>query len=53
MTYPVIWLTGLPCSGKTTIAKELAKNTRIEVLDGDDIRENEDGRERGQTDSYG
>ncbi|MFX1561155.1 MAG: adenylyl-sulfate kinase [Promethearchaeota archaeon] len=37
-----IWLTGLPSSGKTTIAQELLKrlnDTRhIEVMDGDDVR---------------
>ena len=36
--YKIFWLTGLPCSGKTTIAKELAKNIHAEILDGDDIR---------------
>lgn len=41
----VIWLTGLPGSGKTTIAKGLEKyfkdnNYRIEVLDGDFVRKN-------------
>ena len=34
----IFWLTGLPCAGKTTIAKELAKNIHAEILDGDDIR---------------
>lgn len=39
-----IWLTGLPCAGKTTIANELSKILRekgykVEVLDGDVIRE--------------
>lgn len=39
----VIWLTGLPSSGKTTIAYALAKRLRIgglpvEVLDGDEVR---------------
>ena len=33
--YKIFWLTGLPCSGKTTIAKELAKNIHAEILDGD------------------
>ena len=38
-----VWFTGLPCSGKTTIAelaaKELAREGRdVEVLDGDEIR---------------
>ena len=36
--YKIFWLTGLPCAGKTTIAKELAKNIHAEILDGDDIR---------------
>ena len=36
--YKIFWLTGLPCSGKTTIAKELAKQIHAEILDGDDIR---------------
>lgn len=39
----VIWLTGLPASGKTTIAGELAdrlqaQGRRVETLDGDEIR---------------
>lgn len=39
----VIWLTGLPCSGKTTIAKEiesyfLKKELPIQRLDGDVVR---------------
>jgi adenylylsulfate kinase len=39
----VIWLTGLPCSGKTTISKELEKYFRkkrlpVQILDGDIIR---------------
>jgi adenylylsulfate kinase len=39
-----IWLTGLPSAGKTTIAYELAarlreEGHRVEVLDGDEIRE--------------
>jgi len=36
--YKIFWLTGLPCSGKTTIAKELARHIHAEILDGDDIR---------------
>jgi len=40
----VIWLTGLPSSGKTTLGKALAKTLNdngisVEVLDGDEIRE--------------
>ena len=39
----VIWLTGLPCSVKTTLAESLAEQLRsarlpVEVLDGDEIR---------------
>jgi adenylyl-sulfate kinase len=39
----VIWLTGLPCSGKTTISKEiekyfLGKELPIQRLDGDVVR---------------
>ena len=38
-----IWLTGLPASGKTTIAEALAdrlraQGTRVEILDGEEIR---------------
>jgi adenylylsulfate kinase len=36
--FKIYWLTGLPCSGKTTIANELAKRIHAEILDGDDIR---------------
>lgn len=41
----VVWLTGLPGSGKTTIARELEPELRklgwpVEVLDGDEIRQN-------------
>jgi len=37
-----IWLFGLPCSGKTTISKELIDRVKkpVELLDGDEIREN-------------
>lgn len=40
-----VWLTGLPCSGKSTIARELARallqrGRRVEVLDGDIVRQN-------------
>lgn len=39
-----VWLTGLPSAGKTTLARELAPRLeaagrRVEVLDGDEIRE--------------
>jgi adenylylsulfate kinase len=34
----IYWLTGLPCSGKTTIAKELERYLYAEILDGDKIR---------------
>lgn len=47
----IFWLTGLPCSGKTTIANELAKRTNAEILDGDDIRKfmkNQDFSEEGR-----
>ncbi len=41
----VVWLTGLPCSGKTTIARLLEEDlkeygTGVEVLDGDEVRKN-------------
>ncbi|WP_229869131.1 adenylyl-sulfate kinase [Streptomyces inusitatus] len=44
VTGATIWLTGLPSSGKTTIAYALAERLsteglRTEVLDGDEIRE--------------
>ena len=43
MKAPVIWLTGIPASGKTTLAKELKKyyeqkKISVEILDGDEIR---------------
>jgi len=39
----VIWFTGLPCSGKTTIANAVAnfyinKNKKVKILDGDAVR---------------
>ena len=39
----VLWFTGLPCSGKTTVADALAdklreKGRRVERLDGDIVR---------------
>jgi adenylylsulfate kinase len=41
----VVWLTGLPCCGKTTIARGLEEALRgngikVEVLDGDEVRTN-------------
>jgi adenylylsulfate kinase len=41
----VVWFTGLPSAGKTTIARALAfelrrRGERVEVLDGDIVREN-------------
>jgi len=51
MRKQIFWLTGLPCSGKTTIAKELARHTNAEILDGDDIRKianNNDFTEEGR-----
>lgn len=41
----VIWLTGLPCSGKTTISKKLEKyflkkHLPVQILDGDSVRKN-------------
>jgi len=43
MKAPVIWLTGIPGSGKTTLAEELKKfyeqkKISVEILDGDEIR---------------
>jgi len=39
MTF-VIWMTGLPCSGKSTIAKKLQDFvSNIAMLDGDELRE--------------
>ena len=35
----VLWMTGLPCSGKTTIARKLQKlMPKLVVLDGDELR---------------
>lgn len=43
MTAPVIWLTGIPASGKTTLSLLLQdyykrKNLPVDILDGDEIR---------------
>ena len=36
----IIWMTGLPCSGKTTIAKKLLEHiSNLAILDGDEMRE--------------
>ncbi len=36
----VLWMTGLPCSGKTTIVKDLQKEIpNLAMLDGDELRE--------------
>ena len=36
----VLWLTGLPCSGKTTIARKLQEHIpNLAILDGDELRE--------------
>lgn len=34
----IFWLTGLPCSGKSSIANELSRHIYAEILDGDNIR---------------
>ena len=41
MSGRTVWLTGLPCSGKTTIANAVAERLggEVEVLDGDEVRE--------------
>ena len=36
----ILWMTGLPCSGKTTIVKDLQKDiSNLAMLDGDELRE--------------
>lgn len=36
----VVWMTGLPCSGKTTIVRALQKHIpNLAILDGDELRE--------------
>ena len=37
----IVWLTGLPCSGKTTIARAVVKKLGSEFLDGDVLRNSE------------
>lgn len=34
----IIWFTGLPCSGKTTLGRLLSKELGAELLDGDELR---------------
>lgn len=37
---PVIWMTGLPCAGKTSIARKLQEYIpNLAILDGDELRE--------------
>ena len=39
MTF-VVWMTGLPCSGKTTIVRAMQKQIpNLAILDGDELRE--------------
>lgn len=43
MTSPVIWITGIPASGKSTLANLLKKyyqerNIPVDILDGDELR---------------
>lgn len=39
MTF-VLWMTGLPCSGKTTIVRKLQQTIpNLAILDGDELRE--------------
>lgn len=40
---PILWITGIPASGKTTLARRLVRHFRsqgqpAEVIDGDDVR---------------
>ncbi|MFA6215934.1 MAG: adenylyl-sulfate kinase [Patescibacteria group bacterium] len=41
----IIWLTGLPGSGKTTIASDLSRHLNAEILDGDEIRQISDNQD--------
>ena len=42
----VLWMTGLPCSGKTTIARKLQKlMPELVVLDGDELRAKSSSRD--------
>ncbi len=38
MSLKIIWLTGLPCSGKTTLAQKIQLQLGGHILDGDEIR---------------
>ena len=40
MSGHTLWLTGLPCAGKTTIARAVAERLDgpVEILDGDEVR---------------
>ena len=36
----ILWMTGLPCSGKTTIARKLQEvYPKLALLDGDELRD--------------
>ena len=36
----ILWMTGLPCAGKTTLARKLQENIQnLAILDGDELRE--------------
>jgi len=45
----IIWFTGLPCSGKTTLAKILVEKLNGELLDGDVLRNSDFSRGVGFT----
>lgn len=45
MTGFTLWFTGLPCSGKSTLARRMEpllreRGMKVEVLDGDEVRQN-------------